>query len=95
MIVRIVKMTFIKGKENEFLEIYSENNEFIRHFKGCTHLELLRDKNDPTIFLTYSHWDSENDLENYRNSELFKKVWNKTSLLFSENASAWTTEKTC
>ena len=94
MIVRIVKMSFIKGKETEFLKIFSENKERILNFKGCSHLELLRDKNDDTIFLTYSHWNSEKELENYRNSELFEKVWNKTSLLFSEKAAAWTTEKT-
>ena len=94
MIVRIVKMSFIKGKETEFLKIFSENKERILNFEGCSHLELLRDKNDDTIFLTYSHWNSEKELENYRNSELFEKVWNKTSLLFSEKAAAWTTEKT-
>jgi hypothetical protein len=30
-------------------------------------LELYQDKNNKSIFFTYSYWETENDLENYRN----------------------------
>lgn len=94
MIVRIVKMSFVPGKENDFLEVFAASHHLIRGFEGCTHLELLRDKKDPCVFFTYSHWDSEQHLEAYRNSELFKNVWARTSALFREKAAAWTLEKT-
>ena len=70
MLIRIVKMTFRPEKINEFLEIFESSKEKIRAFEGCHHLELLRDINSPDIFLTYSHWESEEDLNNYRKSEL-------------------------
>ncbi len=93
MIIRIVKMTFQPEKVNEFLEIFNSSKQFIRNSKGCTHLELLNDIHSPTIFFTYSYWDSEDDLNNYRNSELFENVWSKTKVLFAEQAEAWSVEQ--
>ena len=88
MITRIVKMTFLKGKEKNFLEIFRENENTIRNFEGCSHLELWNDINEPAVFFTYSLWESEDHLKNYRDSELFRSVWEKTSALFSEKAEA-------
>jgi len=89
MIIRIVKMSFQPEKVDEFLKLFSENKQHIRHFEGCSHLQLLNDINQPTTFFTYSHWDNEQSLENYRHSELFNRVWNKTKVLFSEKPEAW------
>ena len=93
MITRIVKMTFKEGKENDFLEIFRENENKIRNFDGCSHLELWNDIHKPGIFFTYSIWKSEDHLKSYRNSELFEKVWEKTAALFSEKAEAWSLNK--
>lgn len=79
-------MTFRPEKIDEFLEIFDSSKEKIRAFEGCLHLELLRDINSPTIFFTYSHWESEEDLNNYRKSELFVATWAKTKTLFAEEA---------
>jgi quinol monooxygenase YgiN len=93
MIIRIVKMTFDQKKVSAFLEIFHSSKQHIRNFKGCSHLELLKDIHSPTIFFTYSHWQNENDLDNYRNSELFKEVWGKTKILFSAKAEAWSMQQ--
>jgi len=93
MIIRIVKMTFEPTKVNEFLEIFNSSKQYIRNYKGCSHLELLNDINSHTIFFTYSYWNTENDLNNYRNSELFSTVWSKTKVLFSAKAEAWSVEQ--
>ncbi len=93
MFIRIVKMTFESTKVELFLENFNENKEKIRNFEGCRLLELYRDKNTPTIFFSYSYWDSEKQLDNYRNSELFKAVWAKTKALFSEKPEAWSVDK--
>ncbi len=90
--IRIVKMTFQPDKVNEFLNNFNANKELIRNFNGVEHLELLRDKNNPNIFFTYSIWHSEQQLENYRNSDLFKSVWAKTKPLFSDKAEAWSVD---
>lgn len=89
MIIRIVKMTFTEQNVPAFLDLFDKTSNKIRNFPGCNHLELLRDVRNPNIFFTYSHWDSTDDLDNYRNSELFADVWGKTTVLFSEKAAAW------
>lgn len=94
MFVRIVKMGFHEENVTAFLAIFEDKKEKIRSNEGCQLLELYRDKNDPTIFFTYSYWETEQDLENYRNSELFKVVWAKTKALFNTKPEAWSVDKT-
>lgn len=93
MFVRIVKMSFHKKHIDEFLVIFNQKKEFIRASEGCNLLELYQDKNNPEIFFTYSYWEDEQDLENYRNSELFKNVWAQTKLYFNDKPHAWSVDK--
>lgn len=93
MLVRIVKMGFYKQNVAVFLKNFNESKVAIRAFKGCTFLELYREKSDPTIFFTYSHWETEVDLELYRKSEVFNTVWAKTKPLFSIRPEAWSVKK--
>jgi heme-degrading monooxygenase HmoA len=90
MITRLVKMTFRPDETENFIAIFSENKNRIGSFEGCEQVELQRDVNFPNIFFTISRWRSEEDLENYRKSDLFKGVWAKTKVLFAEKAEAWT-----
>lgn len=93
MMIRIVKMTFDPEKVNEFMEIFNSSKHLIKAMQGCTRLELLNDINSANIFFTYSYWNSENDLNNYRTSELFASVWSKTKVLFIAKAEAWSVEQ--
>jgi hypothetical protein len=93
MFVRIVKMNFKESNISLFLENFNENKEKIRNSKGCTLLELYRDKKDMNTFFTYSYWESEADLEAYRNSELFRVVWGKAKALFNNKPEAWSVDK--
>ncbi|TVZ59918.1 hypothetical protein NA63_2461 [Flavobacteriaceae bacterium MAR_2010_105] len=93
MFVRLVKMSFKPTKVEEFLSNFELHKAQIRNFKGCEFLELYRDKSDANVFFTYSFWNSETDLENYRQSELFKSVWSKTKPLFNSSAEAWSVDK--
>jgi heme oxygenase (mycobilin-producing) len=90
MIVRIVIMTFKPDCTDEFMTIFHANKEAIRNFEGCTHLELLRDNNNPAIFTTISHWNNETFLEKYRTSPLFASVWSNVKKLFAERTRAFT-----
>ncbi|WP_456377991.1 putative quinol monooxygenase [Lutibacter sp.] len=92
MFIRIVKMSFENSKIEDFLENFNANKEKIRNFDGCNSLKLLRDKNNPTIFFTYSYWESEAHLEAYRNSGLFKSVWKKTKVWFNNKPEAWSVD---
>lgn len=84
MLIRTVRMTFKASEIENFLELFNSKKEKIRSFAGCTHLELWQDHHYENVFSTYSHWNGDEDLQNYRNSELFRDVWSKTKVLFSE-----------
>lgn len=93
MFVRIVKMRFQEDKITLFLENFEEVKHHIRGFEGNQFLELYQDKNDKRTFFTYSYWNNEESLENYRNSDLFKGVWSYTKALFSDKPEAWSVDK--
>ena len=89
MIVRIVKMSFIPEKVTEFLNVFNQHSSAIANAEGCIDLQLIQNNNSATFF-TISKWQSEQDLENYRQSELFAIVWPQTKALFNQKAEAWT-----
>jgi len=93
MIIRIVRMHFTEAGVDEFLEIFNRHKESIRHFPGCTHLQLLTDHDDVNCFTTLSHWHDAASLENYRKSELFGQVWGRVKTLFAERSQAFSLEK--
>ncbi|MEP5254980.1 MAG: antibiotic biosynthesis monooxygenase family protein [Winogradskyella arenosi] len=93
MLVRIVKMSFEPSNIEEFLTNFDQVKDKIRHFEGCNFLELYRDQQEPYIFFTYSYWDSETHLNQYRHSDLFKGVWSKTKPLFNAKPEAWSVDK--
>jgi hypothetical protein len=82
-------MEFKPDEVPAFLNLFNEHKQLIRNFNGVKRLELLRDIDNPHIFFTYSWWNSSEDLENYRQSELFKKIWSQTKVLFSAKPQAW------
>ena len=89
MIIRIVKMTFETDKLPAFLCLFQERKELIRHFDGCTHLELWQDAHEPNVYFTYSIWVSEAHLDHYRFSDLFKDTWIQTRACFAAKPQAW------
>lgn len=93
MLIRIVRMSFQERRTADFLAIFEASKQKIRTFPGCLHLELLRDLDHPAVFVTYSHWESPEALENYRRSELFKTTWAATKVLFAGRATAFSVEK--
>lgn len=93
MIVRVVKMTFKQNEVPIFLETFEKQKLFIAGFDGCSHLTLLRDKNQANIFFTYSHWKDEDALQRYRDSDFFRDIWSGVKQLFEEKPEAWSLEK--
>lgn len=93
MIIRIVKMTFAPQHVGSFLNLFETNRDRIASFEGCSHLELWRDKENPDVFFTYSHWKDESYLEEYRQSELFNKVWTENKNYFAAKPEAWSLTK--
>lgn len=86
-------MKFQEEKIVEFLAFFSENKNTIQSFEGCTKVNLLQDKKDATIFFTYSIWEDEKYLEQYRQSDFFKKTWSTVTQWHAERAAAWSVEE--
>lgn len=89
MIIRIVKLQFQKDKIDEFLEFFETIKQQVNTFPGCLGMKLLRDIENPNIVMTYSHWYSDQDLENYRKSETFGEIWPKIKPWFEAKPLAW------
>ena len=92
MITRIVKMIFRPEEISNFLEVFEANKAFIAGSRGCTSLQLLRQKDEPNVYFTISVWESEDFLNQYRGSELFAEVWGQTKKMFAGKPEAWTLE---
>lgn len=86
-------MTFREEEVPAFLSLFNERRSLIRNFEGCTHLELLQDAHHANIYFTYSIWQSEEYLNHYRFSELFKDTWTRTKALFKAKPQAWSLQK--
>ncbi|MGY8910290.1 MAG: putative quinol monooxygenase [Flavobacteriales bacterium] len=93
MFVRIVKMSFHSKHIAAFQEMFEEKKQLIRNSDGNKLLELYQDKNNPEIFFTYSYWEHESDLENYKNSDLFIETWKQTKTYFNDKPQAWSVDK--
>lgn len=92
MLIRTVRMTFRPEEVEAFLDLFNQTKEKIRHFSGCHHLELLKDYNDPCVFSTFSKWENEEALNNYRHSDLFKEVWANTKSKFADKPIAFSSK---
>ncbi|MGB8193229.1 MAG: antibiotic biosynthesis monooxygenase family protein [Chitinophagaceae bacterium] len=90
---RIVKMSFHPHTIDSFLQLFEERKSIIRNFPGCTHLALLKDINDPLQYFTYSIWENEEALNNYRQSDFFVETWGTTKKLFAGKPEAWSVEE--
>ncbi len=92
MIIRIVKMSFLKEHQASFYALFQEVMPSIKAFPGCKDLQLLKEDKNSSILATLSIWETAEDLENYRQSELFKKTWKQTKALFNDKPQAWSFE---
>ena len=88
MLVRIVRMTFQPDAFDQFLDQFDETAPQIRSFPGCHHLELWRDADAAAVCTTYSHWESLEALDQYRNSRLFRSTWSTVKPLFADRPQA-------
>jgi len=89
MIIRIVKLTFQEDKIDDFILLFEKYKQAIQTSEGCIKVEGSQNILSPNIFFTYSYWNSEDDLNNYRNSPLFKEVWPQVKVWFAENPETW------
>lgn len=86
-------MTFRENQLPDFHALFDQSKHRIRAFPGNRHLELLADPDNLAVRVTYSLWDSADDLEAYRQSELFATTWAATKALFAQKPVAFSAER--
>lgn len=90
MVTRIVKLTFHADKSGDFEALFHKYKEKIADFPGCRMLRMYGQMEVKGVYFTYSHWETEGDLEKYRQSPLFDEVWRQTKSMFCAKPEAWT-----
>lgn len=93
MLIRIVKLHFQEEKIEDFLIFFDTIKNRVNTFPGCNGMKLLRDLENPCIVMTYSHWNTPEDLNNYRTSETFGEIWPNIKPWFKEKPEAWSVEE--
>jgi heme-degrading monooxygenase HmoA len=68
-------MTIAEDKVADAVSFAASVQPKIKAFEGCKHLDILQDVKQRNVIITYSLWDTENHLNLYRNSDLFKESW--------------------
>ena len=91
MITRIVKLEFQKDKLDDFLFLFDETKWKVAETEGCLGMQLLQNIDNPCICFTYSIWESEQALLNYRQSSLFISIWKSIKPYFEKPAEAYST----
>jgi quinol monooxygenase YgiN len=92
MITRIVKMEFETRQIDLFLEKFNQHAIKMKTVPGCISLQLVKDIQTSSILFTISEWREEEDLNDYRTSELFSLIWSELKPLFCAKPEAWTTQ---
>ena len=88
-VLRIVRLSFVPENIAAFEQIFRDAQPLIASFDGCLGVEVKRDFEQHNVYYTVSRWRSHADLQNYRQSELFRTTWAKTKVLFDEKPKAF------
>lgn len=83
MLLRTVRMTFDPSRVDDFLALFTEARPKIAAAPGCRHLELWQDARFSNVLTTFSRWDGDDALQVYRQSDLFRTTWARTTPLFA------------
>lgn len=89
MITRMVKLEFSEAFIEDFKQLFTQVNIKISSFEGCMGVNLLQHETEKNVFFTVSKWENADALENYRQSDLFKRTWTQVKPHFIKKAEAW------
>ena len=86
-------MEFKEENLSNFYTLFQKVRGQISAFPGCLTLKIYSDKSDKSVIFTYSEWVSEEHLNHYRSSTLFRNTWAETRTWFKAAAAAWSLEE--
>ncbi|NEN24326.1 antibiotic biosynthesis monooxygenase [Cryomorpha ignava] len=89
MVIRIVELHIHRDRLEKAQLLLAEVAPNVRKMDGCSHLNILEGLNNNAHITTYSYWKSEDHLNAYRQSNVFKTFWGEIKPLFAMPARAW------
>ncbi len=92
MVIRIVRLHLKENRSERFKELFYASKPEILKFAGCQQVDLFVDKNDTNIYYTHSLWDTEEHLNDYRESKFFEGTWREVKKLFADKPQAFSME---
>ncbi len=90
--VRVVLLKFHSDQVKDALDKLNSIAPKVRAQRGCKFLEISQGFHDKSEIITYSYWESQNDLNVYRQSDFFRAFWKDIRVNFQEPARAWSVE---
>ncbi len=90
MILRVVKMKVDLRKIDAF-KLFMDNlhDEKLR-LAGCLHFDYFNERQNPSIYYSYTIWEHEKYLKQYKKTEFSKEVLQTLRDLCVEEPQAWT-----
>jgi (4S)-4-hydroxy-5-phosphonooxypentane-2,3-dione isomerase len=85
-------MSFHEERCADFEQKFADIKEQIGNQPGCANVKLLRAKGEENVYFTLSDWESDSDLDNYKETVLFETVWAEVKEWFNAKPEAWSTE---
>lgn len=86
-------MQFKEECVKDFLKVFEERKSKIESFEGCSQVNVFQNIHNSCNCYTISLWESEEHLNQYRDSEMFKDTWKLVKAMFSDKATAYSLEK--
>ena len=74
MFVAMNRFKIVKGKENEFVNVWKNRDSFLENVPGFKNFNLIKgeEKEDHTLYGSHCIWNSNEDFINWTKSEAFR-----------------------
>ena len=82
-LLRTIRLTIRPDRLDAFHALFAETRNRIAAAPGCRSLDLWQDVGYPNVLTTVSLWDGPHALDAYRDSDLFRETWARTTPLFA------------
>ena len=79
----MVRLTFSPETVDAFDALYTQFEQHIQARPGCRMVRAMKVPGHPCQRATLSFWETQEDLDTYRQSTLFGEVWPATKALFA------------
>lgn len=87
-LVRIVYLYFEEEYSTTFNQVFLKYKPILLQQVGCQNVQLYQVEGQSQDFVTISQWRNKDDLERYRQSDVFRKMWSNLKPHFYQKPNA-------